>query len=122
MLRAGARFYFQPEARVRHDFEGWPMARDIRRQIGFGTVSSRLREPRLPWAWLTRLGVVSVPLLVVAKTLDGWWDCLRCARAYGVRGYELPAVLLLAVWVHLLEAPGMALAFRGAAIEHTAYR
>jgi glycosyltransferase involved in cell wall biosynthesis len=122
MWRDGARFRFEPAARVTHDFEGWAMARDIRRQIGWGTVATRLRDRRLPFAWLARLGIAALPLLVAAKTLDGWWDCLRCARAYGVRGFELPAVLALATWVHLLEAPGMALAFRGGTIAETAYR
>jgi cellulose synthase/poly-beta-1,6-N-acetylglucosamine synthase-like glycosyltransferase len=122
MLRDGARFFFEPAARVVHDFEGWAMARDIRRQIGWGTVATRLRDRRLPWAGLTRLGLAGLPLIVAGKTLDGLGDCLRCAHAYGVRGYELPAALALAVWLHLLEAPGMALAFRGLAVSETAYR
>jgi hypothetical protein len=98
------------------------MEADIRRNSGYGTVVSRLRDRLLPYAWLTRLGYASIPLFVVGKTLNCFRDCIRCARHYRVQWYELPAALCLAVVVHLMEIPGMISAFRGKQIRHTAYR
>ena len=122
ILRSGGELLFEPRMRVTHDFEGWPMEADIRRNIGYGTIVTRLRDQWLPYAWLTRLGYASIPLFAVGKTLDCFWDCIRCARHYRVRWYELPAAFCLAVVVHLMEIPGMISAFRGKQIRHTAYR
>ncbi|MBC7790338.1 MAG: glycosyltransferase [Anaerolineae bacterium] len=120
--RAGGKLLFEPRMRVVHDFEGWAMERDIRRNIGYGTIITRLRERLLPFAWLTRLGPASIPLFTAGKTLNSWADCLRCARHYGVRWYELPFALALAVVVNLMEISGMVRAFRGSELERTAYR
>lgn len=120
--RAGHAFRFEPAARVTHAFEGWRMERDIRRQIGYATVSTRLRDARMPHAALVRMGPAAIPLIVAGKTIDAWRDCLRCAPAYGVRGHELPLVLGAAVVVQAMEAPGMWRAFRGAPPADTAYR
>ncbi len=122
MLRAGANFRFEPGMVVVHDFLGWLMERDIRRNIGYGTIRTRLHDSRLPYAWLTRLGVLSVPLITSAKTFDSWRDCLRCSSNYGVRWFELPATFVLAVVVNLLEVPGMLDAFRGRVVVETEYR
>jgi hypothetical protein len=122
ILRSGGELLFEPRMSVTHDFEGWPMEADIRRNSGYGTVVSRLRDRLLPYAWLTRLGYASIPLFVVGKTLNCFRDCIRCARHYRVQWYELPAALCLAVVVHLMEILGMISAFRGKQIRHTAYR
>jgi Glycosyl transferase family 2 len=122
MRRRGARLWFTPDAVVVHEFEGWPMERDIRRNIGYGTIRIRELDPAMPFAWMARLGPVSIPLFVGARTIDSWWDCLRAGRQYGLRGYELPAAFALAVVVHLLEIGGMRSAFRGRPIVETAYR
>ena len=122
ILRDGGELWFEPRMRVVHDFEGWAMEADLRRNAGYGTVTTRLLDPRLPYAWLTRLGYASIPLFVAGKTLDSWRDCLRCARHYGVRWYELPAALALSVVVHAMEAPGMVRAFERRTLTTTAYR
>lgn len=122
ILRDGGQLLFAPAMRVIHDFEGWPMESDIRRNIGYGTVTVRLRDRYQPYAWLTRLGYGSIPLIAVGKTLESFWDCIRCARYYRVRWYELPAAFCLAIVVHLMEIPGMISAFRGREIAATAYR
>jgi len=71
---------------------------------------------------LTRLSFASIPLIVLAKTVDSWGDCLRCASHYGVRWYELPATFVLAAVVRAMEAPGMVRAFSRQEITTTAYR
>lgn len=120
--RAGARFTFEPAMGAIHAFDGLAMELDIRRNIGFGTVATRLVDRALPYAWLTRVGRLSIPLFVAGKCLSTWADCFRAFRAYGVRLHELPAALALAPVVHAIEAIGMWAAFDGRSLERTAYR
>jgi hypothetical protein len=122
ILRTGGRLWFRPDLQVVHDFEGGAMEEDIRRNIGYGTVATRLADPRMPYAWITRIGRASVPVLAAAKTFDSFGDVLRCYRHYGVRATELPYAAWLAIRVHLLEMPGMIAAFRHRSIGPTAYR
>ena len=122
IFRAGGKFLFEPRMRVVHDFEGWAMEGDIRRNIGYGTINTRLRERLLPYAWLTRLGPVSIPIFSVGKTLNSWADCVRCARHYDVRWYELPIALALALVVNIMEIPGMVSAFGRRELSETNYR
>jgi len=121
-MRAGARLWFEPSIHAVHAFEGVRMEADIRRNLGFGTVATRLADRSLPYAWLTRGGRASIPLFVAGKSLTAWNDCVRAFRGYGVRRHELAAAMLLVPVVHLAEAPGMWTAFAGARIERTAYR
>lgn len=122
ILRDGATLLFDPELVVVHDFEGWPMERDIRRNHGYSTVITRLHDDRLPYAGLVRAGVMAIPLIVAGKTLDSVRDCLRCSRQYNVKTYELPLALALTVVTHLLEIPGMLAAYRKQSIGATAWR
>jgi len=121
-LRDDATLLFDPGLVVVHDFEGWPMEWDIRRNHGYSTVITRLRDARLPYARLIRLGVVAIPFIVAGKTLDSIRDCLRCFNHYHVRVYELPLALALTVVTHVLEIPGMWQAFRGEVIAGSQYR
>jgi len=122
ILRDGATLLFEPELVVVHDFEGWPMECDIRRNHGYSTVITRLRDDRLPYAGLVRAGVMAIPLIVTGKTLDSVRDCLRCYRQYNVKTYELPLALALTVVTHLFEIPGMLAAYRNQTMGATAYR
>jgi len=121
-LRDGESLLFDPELVVMHDFEGWSMECDIRRNHGYGTVITRLRDGRLPYASLIRAGVIAVPLIVAGKILDSVRDCFRCFRQYNVKPYELPLALALSVATHFLEIPGMLAAYHGRAPGTTAYR
>ncbi|MFN7922850.1 MAG: glycosyltransferase [Bryobacteraceae bacterium] len=121
-LREGETFLFDPELLVIHDFEGWAMERDIRRNHGFCTVITRLRDARLPYAGLIRLGPVAIPFIVAGKTIDSVRDCLRCFGQYGVKLWELPLALAMVVVTHMMEAPGMLAAYRGRVLARTAYR
>jgi hypothetical protein len=120
--RNGGRFLFEPRMRLTHDYEGWRMEVDIRRHHGFSTVITRLMDRAMPHAWLVRLGYISIPMIVAGKTFDNWRDCLRCARHYGVRWYQVPFAMALSVVLHLMELPGMIRAFRGLPLTRTAYR
>jgi len=120
-LRDNATLLFDPELVVVHDFEGWPMERDIRRNHEYSTVITRLRDDRLPYAGLVRTGVMAIPLIVVGKTFDSVRDCLRCFRHYNVKVYELPLALALTIVTHIFEIPGMVAAYRGQNIRATAY-
>lgn len=122
IMRAGNQLWFDPSIRVVHDFEGWAMESDIRRNTGYGTVIARLHDPDMPQAWLTKFGVVSIPVFAGGKIVDSWRDCVRCAGAFGVKWFQLPLVLLGSVVVHLMEIPGMWQAFRRRAISETQYR
>ena len=122
LRRKGGRMLFTPDAVVVHEFEGWPMERDIRRNIGYATIRIRQMDPAMPFAWLARLGPVSIPLFFVARTIDSCWDCLRVGRRYGLRWFELPAAFAMAVVVHAMELGGMRSAFRSQPLVETAYR
>jgi hypothetical protein len=120
--RAGARFVFEPSMRAVHGFEGLAMEADIRRNIGYGTIATRLADRSLPYAWLTYGGRLSIPFFITGKCLSTWSDCVRAFRAYGVSPYELPVALALAPVAHVIEAVGMWAAFAGRPLERTAYR
>ena len=122
IMRTGYQLWFDPTVRVIHDFEGWPMESDIRRNTGYGTIISRLQDPFMPQAWLTHLGVGSIPVFVGGKIFDSWRDCVRCASAFRVKWFQIPLALLCSVVVHLMEIPGMWQAFRRKAILATQYR
>ncbi|MGH7552498.1 MAG: glycosyltransferase, partial [Longimicrobiales bacterium] len=83
LKRAGWRLLFDPEIRVVHDFEGWSMEADFRRNCGHGTIRTRLEDPTLPHAWLARLGRPAILPILAGKLLDSWRDCIRCGRQYG---------------------------------------
>ncbi len=108
---AGGALYFEPSMRVTHRFEGWPMERRIRRHVGYRAIRVRQLDPRVPHAWLVRLGRLSIPLVLAARTVDSWWNCARAGRYYGLRWFELPAAFVTAIAVHLLEIGGMIDAF-----------
>jgi len=122
VLRDRGILLFEPAMRVIHIFDGWPMEVDIRRNMGYATILTRLRDPRLPYAWLTALGPLSIPLVFAGKTLNSIGDCLRCWHLYNVRWYEVPFAIAFAFLINVMEIPGMWMAFRNQKIGHTAYR
>jgi hypothetical protein len=122
VLRGGGRFVFDPAIRVTHEFEGWSMEGDIRRNSGYGTVITRLRDSKMPYAGLIRMGPAAIPLIVAGKTLNSWRDCLRCWRHYGLKAYQLPMALALGAVLTTMEVPGMWAAFRQQTLTATAYR
>jgi hypothetical protein len=122
MLRAGATLLFEPDMRVIHDFEGVAMDADIARNIGYGTVITRLADPDMPHARLVRLGRGAIPAIVLGKTCLHVRDVVRCARAYDVRWWQIPLAWGYAAFSTLMEAPGMWAAYSGQHLVNTAYR
>jgi hypothetical protein len=110
--RKGWSLFFDPEIEVGHDFDGWSMEADFRRNCGYGTIRTRLEDSSLPYAKLVRWGRFSIPLILAGKLIDSWRDCFRCGPQYGVRGLALLGTLLLSPPLHLLEIPGMLQAYR----------
>lgn len=122
LLREGRKFWYDRSIVVVHEFEGWGMERDIRRNIGWGTVATRLEEPNLPYAGLVRLGPAAIPLIWAGKQWNSWMDCFRCFGQYRVKWYELPAALVLSCVVIGMELPGMWQAYQKRHLVGTAYR
>lgn len=122
LIRLGHRVLFEPRMMVTHDFEGWSMQEDIRRNIGFATIAMRIANPTMPYAWLIQLRFAAIPLIVVGKVALSIWQSARFAHAYGVAWYEVPLAWALAPVVRCLEVPGMIDALRGRRIVKTQYR
>jgi hypothetical protein len=122
ILQAGAKLYFDPRLRVEHAYQGWSTEKEIRRSMGYGVIRTRRLDRRLPYARMARLGYLSVPLFVAARTLHSWVNCAKRARPYGVSWYELPATLGLAAAACVLEVPGMIRAVRDVPLDKTSYR
>jgi glycosyl transferase family 2 len=122
ILRAGGRLLFEPSIRVIHEFEGWPMEADIRRNVGYSTVITRLRDPQMPYAGLIRMGRIAIPLIVAGKMWNIWVDSLRCWRHFRVRFYELPVAMVFGAILVLMEVAGMWMAFGNQEITVTEYR
>ena len=122
IIRRGHRVLFEPRMRATHDFEGWSMEGDVRRNIGFATIAMRHADRQMPGAWLVRLGHVAIPAIVLGKIGLSLWTAARFAGDYGVAWYEVPLAWALAPVIHCREVPGMVAALRGDSLHETAYR
>jgi hypothetical protein len=111
--RDGGQLYFEPAAVAEHEHDGWATEKFVRRGMGYGVIKARLVDPKVPYAWMARLGYLSIPMFIGARIAHGWWYCLRRGRDYGVAWYELPLSLAIIAVVCLFEAGGMAQALRG---------
>jgi hypothetical protein len=120
--RDGWHLLFDPRASATHAFYGWEMEKDIRRNMGYGFIKVRQLNPDLPFGRLVQLRYASIPLYFVGRVIESWLRSARFYQSYGLQWYELPAVLGLALGVHVVEVPGMITAFQGRQIAHTAYR
>ncbi len=112
ILRDGGKFYFEPKMQVVHDYEGWSMEWDIRKNIGRSLVVTRRIDPLQPYAWVVRLGYASIPIFVFGQTLMTWQRCLLYHQHYGVSWAELPLAFLLTFLTHLMEVPGIIAGFQ----------
>ncbi len=114
---AGGELRFEPDMLVEHGYGGWPMQQADRRQIGFAMTRYRQMNDDSSHAWMFKLGTLGLPLIVAMSIAGTWKRCLRHAPRYGVRWFEVPAALAIAVAVHTMEVPGILLALRGGWIE-----
>jgi hypothetical protein len=122
IMRDGGRLLFAPGARVKHAYYGLQMERDIRRHKGYSRIITRRLDGNVPFTWLGRLGYLSVPLMFGGGLLQSWWKSFLFFRDYGIRWYQLPALLLYAVVLHALEIPGMISGIQSRPITKTSYR
>jgi glycosyltransferase involved in cell wall biosynthesis len=113
ILAAGFELRFEPGMVVEHGYGGWSMAQADRRHIGFAMTRYRQLNGDSTHAWMFRIGVVGLPLVVAMSIAGTWKRCLRHASHYGIRWFEVPAALAAAVPTHVLEVPGILLALRG---------
>lgn len=121
LARDGWTLWFEPEAEVTHDFEGWAMEADLRRNAGHGTIAAGLASS-VSYAWLARMGPVAIVPLLAGKILGSWRDCIRCGGSYHIPWYGVPAAMLLSIGVHALEAPGMLRAYKRAGLKSSLFR
>jgi hypothetical protein len=123
LLRRGGKLYFEPQMRVVHDFEGWPMERDMRRQVGWTSIRIRQVDDTLPGAKVVRtLGLASLPLFYAYRMVETTGHCIRLPRHFGLGWLHIPMLLALAAVVHAMELPGMFRAFGGQLAGPTVYR
>jgi GT2 family glycosyltransferase len=123
MQRKGGRLYFEPSMHAVHDFEGWPMERDLRRQVGWTSIRIRQIDPSLPGARVVRrLGAASLPLFYAYRLAESAGHCLRLPRHFGLGLRHVPLLLALTPVVHALELPGMVRALRHRDAGMTEYR
>jgi GT2 family glycosyltransferase len=113
----GGGLYFAPDMLVTHRFDGWSTERHIRHRVGYRVIRLRQLDRSAPYAWLTRLGILSIPFIIAGRTLHSWKDCVRAGHHFGLRWFELPAAFAIAVAVHVLEVGGMMAAFREARVD-----
>lgn len=122
LMRAGHTLLFDPAVRVTHDYEGWAMERDIRRNVGYSTIAIRYVDTDIEYSWMARFGYFSVPLFFGARIFFNWWECSRLWREFGLRWYDLPAAFAITIVAIALEMPGMIDAVRKRPITETAWR
>lgn len=116
---AGGELRFEPGMIVEHAYGGWPMQRADRRRIGFAMTRYRQLNAAARHAWMFNAGALGLPLVVAMALVGTCKRCLKHAPSYGVRWYQLPAALAVAVSAHALEIPGILLALRGGRIDAT---
>lgn len=123
LLRRGGKLYFEPAMRAVHDFEGWPMERDLRRQVGWTSIRIRQLDADIPGARVVRLlGPAAVPLLYAYRLIESTGHSFRLPRHFGLHWSHIPMLLALAVLVHSFELPGMFRALSGRRAGPTVYR
>ena len=114
LLCQGGSLYFEPTMRAVHDFEGWSMERDLRRQVGWTSIRIRQLDADIPGASVVRLlGPASVPMLYAHRVMESAGKCFLLPRHFGLRWRHVPLLLGLAVLVHSFEMPGTLRALRG---------
>jgi hypothetical protein len=123
LLREGGKLYFEPTMRAVHDFEGWPMERDLRRQVGWTSIRIRQLDENIPGAKVVRLlKPAAVPLLYAYRLAESTGHCFRLPRYFGLHWRHIPMLLALAALVHSFELPGMFRALGGRPAGPTVYR
>lgn len=122
LLREGHKLWFDPGMEVVHDPMDFAAVRDARRLMGQSLILSRKLDPQHPHAWLLRLGYLSIPIFVVTKSILAAKRIVVRGPDHGLRWYHVPGSVAAAVVRHVLEVPGMILAFRDQPVRDTKFR
>ena len=123
LQREGGVLYFEPTMHAVHDFEGWPMERDLRRQVGWTSIRIRQLDDTLPGAQVVRaLGAASLPMFYAYRVLESAGHCFRLPSYFGLNKAHIPMLLALAALVHSFELPGMLRALTRQPAGPTVYR
>lgn len=110
---SGAVLRFEPGMLAFHAFTGWDMVREERRHIGFSLTRYRQLHPDAVNGWMVKYPPLWAAYLVAASTASDVRRSLRFGRAYGVRWFQVPYLWACSAVTHLLEIPGIRLAFGG---------
>lgn len=113
MLAAGEELRFEPDMVVYHAYYGWEMARIDRRHIGYAMAKFRLSEDHATHVWMFKMGLAGLPIIYLMAVAGSLKRCLKRHPDYGIRWFELPVVLAVALIVHAYELPGVVTALRG---------
>ncbi len=123
VLESGGTLLFEPAMKVVHDFEGWPMERDMRRQMGWGSIRIRQVDDSISGSRVVKLlGHASVPFFYLYRMLESTWKGMHLFRHYGLRWYDVPSIVGIAAVIHTFEFPGMLRALGGEDAGSTVYR
>jgi len=112
MLEAGLELRFEPEMIAYHGYGGWPMQKHARHYTGFSMTRHRQLNDDATHAWMFKLGTLGLPLIFLMSIAGTWKNCLKRASSYGVRWFEVPVAMLVAIRVHLMEISGVRLALQ----------
>lgn len=110
---AGGALRYEPAMVVRHAYGGWRMQRLARLHMGYAMARHRRLDPAARHAWMFGIGAAGLPFILAMAVAGSWKNCLRRARGYGVRWWQVPLAMAVAVPVHAMEMPGVLLALRG---------
>ena len=99
-----------------HAFTGWDMVREERRHIGFSLTRYRQLHPEAANGWMVRYPPLWMAYLVAASTASDVRRSLRFGRAYGVKWFQVPYLWVCSGITHLMEIPGIRIAFSGQGI------
>ena len=121
--RLGYTLRFEPGMHVVHDFEGWDMERDLRRQIGWTSIRIRQLDSQIVGAGIVKsLGIFSLPLFYAYRIAESVGRSFRLTKHFGLELKHVPYLIGLATRVHALELPGMRAALAGQDSGDSAYR
>jgi hypothetical protein len=122
LMETGQLLWFEPAAHVRHAYGGWVSECDVARNAGWATIAIRQVESHARLSGLVRFGHLAVPVLTLITLLRSWSRLLRFHAFYGLRWFEVPIAFGVALFMSLMQVPGMHAALRGRPIRDTPYR
>lgn len=115
---AGGELRYEPGMVVVHAYNGWEMQRLARAHMGYAMARFRGLDPDASHAWMFRIGVLGLPFIFAMAVAGSWKNCLKHPSGYGVRWWEVPIAMAIAIPVHALELPGVYLALRGGTLAY----